>query len=253
MHIVSSFAVVLHYIGAGKKGTGDWCFQDGFISLQEIIKIYLYSNKMRGHAIILVIVSDCSHSGSWVRECMHFMDKQEIDPCGHAAKEKGILVQIMTSCLSHETPTELALSTNSFSNDKNTKTIGFHSMAFRARKICDGQHPSCVDFTHINCKTEDISSTCTIAPGSTWSKWILSQRMFLVRTNKNNRIKLDYVLFVDDDKAICDLAIDRTPESSDDFQGYGQILMSGWADEVQILGELVKLFDPDQFSIQLQL
>ena len=82
------FIVVLHYIGPGKRGTGDWCFQDGFLTLREIIKIYVDSNKLRGHAIILVIVSDCSHSGCWVRECMDFMDEQGIGPCGHAAKKR---------------------------------------------------------------------------------------------------------------------------------------------------------------------
>ncbi len=34
--------VILYYIGPGKKGTGDWCFSDGFISFRDIMQLYTY-------------------------------------------------------------------------------------------------------------------------------------------------------------------------------------------------------------------
>ena len=34
------FLVFFHYIGPGKKGTGDCCFNDGFISFREIMDLY---------------------------------------------------------------------------------------------------------------------------------------------------------------------------------------------------------------------
>ena len=82
--------------------TGDWCFGDGFITLRELLDIYMSNTHFRGR--IFSIVSDCSYSGSWVKECMEFMDEQGVGPCGHAAQEKGILIQVLTSCLSNEIP-----------------------------------------------------------------------------------------------------------------------------------------------------
>ena len=158
---------------------------------------------------------------------------------------------MMASCLPHEIPVELSMSTYSFSNDKNTKIVEFCGN-FRTKKICEAQHPSKINFTFVRCG-KDISSPCTMVSGLNWNKWSLNQRKFLIRTNKNNRIKLDYVIFIDDDKTICDLAIDRTAESSDEFEGYGQVLISGWADELLMLGNLVNLFDSDEYSIPLQL
>ena len=91
---------------AGKKGTGDWCFSDGFISFREIMELYMSNQHFKGK--VLTIISDCSYSGSWVKEGMAFMDEQGVGPCGHVAKEKGILVKVFASCLANEIPAELA-------------------------------------------------------------------------------------------------------------------------------------------------
>ena len=69
--------VLLHYIGAGRRGTGDWCFEDGFITFRDIAQLYLRaSHNFKGR--VLAIVSDCSYSGCWVRECMEFLDEQGV-------------------------------------------------------------------------------------------------------------------------------------------------------------------------------
>ena len=79
-------SVLLHYIGHGRRNTGDWCFEDGFISFRDLAELYL--KIFRGR--VLGLVSDCSHSGSWVKECMAFLDEQGVKPCGHSARDKGI-------------------------------------------------------------------------------------------------------------------------------------------------------------------
>ena len=71
--------------------------------------LYMSCNSFQGK--VLTIVSDCSYSGSWVREAMAFLDEQGVGPCGHVAKEKGILIKVYTSCLVDEVPAELAFST----------------------------------------------------------------------------------------------------------------------------------------------
>ena len=91
-------AVDLYYIGAGKKRTGDWCFEDGYITFKDIASLYL--QHFRGR--ILSVISDCSHSGGWIRECMTFLDEQGVRPCGPSAKEMIILIKIFASCHSHQ-------------------------------------------------------------------------------------------------------------------------------------------------------
>ena len=38
--------VTVYYLGHGKRDTGDWCFQDGFITFSDIAE--LYSRYLRG-------------------------------------------------------------------------------------------------------------------------------------------------------------------------------------------------------------
>ena len=108
------FTVVIHYIGHGKRGTGDWCFEDGFITFRELANLYL--QQFRGH--VMTLVNDCSHSGSWVRECMSFLDEQKVGPCGHSAKDKQILIKVFSSCLSSQVPRKLSFSIHGCKNDK---------------------------------------------------------------------------------------------------------------------------------------
>ncbi len=165
--------VILYYIGPGKKGTGDWCFSDSFISFRDIMHLYLQNEYFKGR--VLSIGSDCSYSGCWVKEAMVFMDEQDVGPCGHAAKEKGILVKVYTSCLANEIPAELASSTHCSKNDANTGR-GSHNNKLRGKEIHDGQHTSGLNFTGIRCKS-DIDEPCTMAPGSTWQQWSTALRI----------------------------------------------------------------------------
>ena len=150
--------------------TGDWCFSDGFITLRDLLDLYMSNQHFKGR--IFAIDSDCSYSGSWVKECMEFLDEQGVGPCGHVAKEKGILVQVIASCMSFEIPVEMAFSAHCAINDKNTRTLSFNVAAGlrRAQQIHECQHPSGIDSTHVQCKNK-IDEPCTMAPGSTWQRW----------------------------------------------------------------------------------
>ena len=109
-------AVVIHYIGAGRRNTGDWCFEDGFITFKDIADLYLRAiSNFKGH--VLTIISDCSYSGCWVRDCMEFFDDRGMEPCGHKAREKGMIIKVYASCKSNEIPTEYCYSVNSAVNE----------------------------------------------------------------------------------------------------------------------------------------
>ena len=54
----------------------------------------------------MTIVSDCSSSGQWVRECAKTLDSLGIPPCGHRARENGALVKVFASCQPNEEAAE---------------------------------------------------------------------------------------------------------------------------------------------------
>ena len=176
---------------------------------------------------VLSIVSDCSYSGSWVKECMEFMDEQGVGPCGHATKEKGILVQVFTSCLSNEIPTDCVFAVHTFVNDKNTKKIS-PNISFRNAEEGKGQHPSGIDFNTVRCKSLNIDQPCTMAPGSTWQRWSVGERIRQFTSNDNIQPKWSYVLFVDDEQTMCSV-IDK--KITGNITDYGQVLKSGWGEE----------------------
>jgi hypothetical protein len=220
--------VVLHYIGDGKRGTGDWCFQDGFITFADLAALYL--KLLRGR--VLTIVSDCSHSGSWVRECMNFLDQQGVGPCGHKARDKGILLKIFTSCLSHQIPRQLAHLVRGFKNEKNTNNLGFiETLPFISPKseLCDAQHANTKDFTEVLCRRrgKDINQECLCLPEASWKKWNARQRTFTYRSRQDGRKAWHILLFQDSDKTVLDYLTCATIPSSD----HCEELRSGWGEE----------------------
>ena len=85
---------------------------------------------------------------------MAFMDKQGVGPCGHAGKEKGILVKVFTSCLANEIPAELAFSTHCVINDTNTGIVTFNAVDFRCKEIRVSQHLIGFDLTLVQCENK---------------------------------------------------------------------------------------------------
>ncbi len=183
------FTVVLYYIGPGKMGTGDWCFSDGYVTFMDIVE--LYCSYLKGR--VLTIVSDCSYSGSWVKMAMKFLDKKEIGPCGHVAKEKKILIKVLASCKADEIPVERTFSIHCAKNDKNSGQLLWSNLT--AVKIYDSQHPQGFDFTQIRCKN-DIDQPCTMGPGSTWEVW--GYNVVLLRNTDKGRPVWHYAMIEDD-------------------------------------------------------
>ena len=51
---------------------------------------------------------------------MEFLDEQGVQPCGHKAREKGMIIKVITSCKSNEIPTEYRYSVDGIHNDEDT-------------------------------------------------------------------------------------------------------------------------------------
>ena len=222
------YTVMIHYIGHGKRGTGDWCFEDGFITFRELASLYL--QQFRGR--VMVLVSDCSHSGSWVRECMAFLDEQKVGPCGHSARDKQILIKVFSSCLSSQVPRKLSFSIYGCMNDKNTGDMMFDRLSngiWVTSKITDAQHVSGYDFTKVRCGQESIDDQCLCLPQANWQTWSTFNRIRIVRgKEKGKDSKLWHVvLLVDDEETI----LSFLEMSALNVKDYGEILKSGWGEK----------------------
>ena len=186
----------------------------------------LYTQHFKGR--VLTIISDCSYSGSWVREAMAFMDEQGVGPCGHVAKEKGILVKVFTSCLANEIPAELAFSTHCAKNNESTGEMTYN-IVYQTKEIHDGQHPSGVDFTEVQCKNK-IKQRCTMASGSTWDQWSTAKRIFLVRGIDRSRSAWYYVK-VEDSEETREAFFEAIDSRSVDVTKFGEPLECGWGED----------------------
>lgn len=223
----TTHTVDLYYIGHGRRNTGDWCFQDDFITFTDLARLYL--RHLRGY--VFSIVTDCSHSGNWVKECMTFLDQQGVQPCGHSAKDKGILIKVYASCLSHQVPKQLGLSVHGCKNDKNmglfvmTKSHDFVSLEAR---MADDQHGYGINFTSIRCGQESIDEECLCLPGANWEKWRAWTRNKTVLNTATNTWQI--LLIVDDDETILRL-LETAQTGPIDCDDYGMILKSGWGQE----------------------
>ena len=50
---------VIYYTGHGEIGTGNWCFRDGTVSIEELHKL------IPSGCSYPIIISDCCYSGNW--------------------------------------------------------------------------------------------------------------------------------------------------------------------------------------------
>ena len=158
-------SVVLHYIGAGESGTGNWCFEDGFITFRDITQLYQRAMRHNFKGRVLTIVSDCSYSGCWVRDCMEFLDEQGVQPCGHKAREKGMIIKVFASCKSNEVPTEYHYTVHGICSKTRFGMIGFYPY-----KKLEEQTTDRLNSSLLNCDSNSIYSPCTLPPGITWSE-----------------------------------------------------------------------------------
>ena len=222
-------AATIYYIGAGRRNTGDWCFEDGFISFNDITQIYLKaSSNIKGR--VLTIVSDCSYSGCWVRDCMEFLDEQGVQPCGHKAREKGMIIKVFTSSQSYQIPTEYRFSVSGAINDKNTGVMTLCS----GKQLLMSQTTDSIDSSELCCSSKTIDEPCTLQPHHTWKKVSEGKRIRFVRFKDQGRPAWCYLMLEDNidiqSNFEAQFAEDSTYTGTIDLTNYGKILASGFGE-----------------------
>ena len=133
-------AAGLVYLGHSEEGTGNWCFKDGTISFQEIFALY------RKHCPgkLMEITTDCCYSGQWMIDCAKTLDSLGIPPCGHRAREQGILVKVFASCQPDQKATEPCYSVEGLTvEDNGTLTVYDKKLTHQTPTSCDATKLTC--------------------------------------------------------------------------------------------------------------
>ena len=218
----SLLPVVVYYLGHGKRDTGDWCFQDGFITFSDIAE--LYSRYLHGR--VLTIISDCSHSGAWVNACLDYLDERGVRPCGHSAKEKGIFIKVYASCQPEERAATNCFFVQAVENDTNTDDNSGILKYYTTKKLSKSQHCYGASTTRVMCK-KSAEEACALRPEFTWRKWREGERIHLVRGEDHGRAAWHYILLDDDPETKREFL--QTVASGDiDVADYGKLLKFGW-------------------------
>ena len=162
---------------------------------------------------------------------MTFLDQQGVGPCGHKARDKGILLKVLTSCLSHQIPRQLAYSVHGCMNDTNTGYFciikRWDSINLKA-EVADSQHVRGNDFTQVKCRQKSIDEECLCLPQADRHTWSARQRTFIVRTDKGRKV-WHIIQAVDDDNTILQF-LEKTKSrgtSNINNNDYGIVLKSG--------------------------
>ena len=206
------------YLGHGKRDTGDWCFQNGFITFSDIAE--LYSRYLRGR--VLTIISDCSHSGAWTNACLDYLDERGVRPCGHSAKEKGILIKVYASCEPQERAATNCFFVKGIENNHNNVTGIF---VYFAKKLSESQHCYGICTTTITCK-KGAEEVCALRPEITWRKWREGERIRIVRVTDRGQAVWHYVLLDDDPEKTREF-YQAVASGHFDLSDYGKVLKSG--------------------------
>ena len=178
---------------------------------------------------ILAVVCDCSYSGRWVKACAEFLDEHGVQPCGHSAKSKGILISVRASCQDIEVPYCLLESIRATITDKNTGALGSWGHGWEVTK---GQHIQTTRTTNIRCENKSIDASCTLEPHETWAKLFNNQRIFLVRGVDKGRPAWHYAQLVDDEETVRKFTELTQGENAGmhtiNIEDYGQVIRSGF-------------------------
>ena len=204
---------VLYFTGLSQEGTGNWCFCDGVISLEEVLDLYQRFFKHR----MLYIVSDCSFSGQWVVQAVEFLDRLGIPPCGHHSLAQGVLLKVWATCKQLDRA-QLLHGVREMMKISDDRVLVFYSREHRQLTMCS------ID---ICCQSKMLNSCegTPKMPSLRWSDRLRSSLIFLVRGKDKGRAAWHYVMV---DEVKLNAFREQVASGNVDVANYGTVLCSGW-------------------------
>ena len=100
-----------------------------------------------------------------MKECCQYLDEHGVQPCGHSAKEKGILMKVYASCRPGEVAATPCFSVRTVDSDKNSGCMSY----YLGKQMRDNQHSFGTNFTSLRCGKK-IEEPCALSPDYTWHK-----------------------------------------------------------------------------------
>ena len=98
---------------------------------------------------------------------MEFLDEQGVQPCGHKARKKGIIIKMLASCKSNQIPTQYCYSVSGMFNDSFTRGMG----VWISKKLLETQTTDSINSSFLHCNSKTINEPCTLPPGLTWRRF----------------------------------------------------------------------------------
>ena len=213
-------------MGHSEEGTGNWCFKDGTISFREIFDLYRkYLSQKRIH-----IQCDCCYSGQWTIDCAKTLDSLGIPPCGHRAREQGVLIKVVASCKSDQKAAEPCYSVESqvFNEDR---TWSYYFL----KKVNDTQQFCYTDFTRlVCCRGPDESCRSEALKNWTWEEAIdgkLKSRIHKVRGKDHGRPAWYIVLLSNKSEEYKERFLEQVKSGTVDVAKWGYVIQSGWGED----------------------
>ena len=219
--------VMLVYLGHSEEGTGNWCFNDGTISFREIFDLY------RKHCPekILNIMPDCCYSGQWVIDCAKTLDSLGIPPCGHRAREQGVLMKVYASCRPNQKAAEPCYSI------KAIEVSEYGTLSYYIKKTVNkSQKTYSTDFTKLTCcRGPDESCRSEEALKNwTWEEAIdsgLDSRVHIVRGNAHGQPTWHIVLLSNTSDEYEERFFEQFETGNIDVAKWGYVIQSGWGED----------------------
>ena len=151
-----------------------------------------------------------------------------MQPCGHSAKEKGILIKVYASCQPEERAASNCFFVQAAENDTTSGILSYYT----TMALSESQHSYGVSTTDISCK-KSAEEACALRPEFTWRKWGEghSNRIFVHRGTHSGRAAWSYVLLDDDPQKMREykrLTQDERGQHTINLTDYGKVLKSGW-------------------------
>jgi hypothetical protein len=207
--------VLLWYAGHGERDTGNWCFKDGVITFHDIYKLYM--ELLKGKR--LTIVSDCSYSGQWIKDCAVILDQIHLPSCGHYTRAEGLLLKIFTSCSANEERLSLMSCVSEAIQIDHNKGC----LVFLQKKLSSGNSSKYGDFMQIRCN-KPMNESCEVT--SSWVDRVCKYPLVYLVHGEDESKEAWYYVLIDEDKVNLfesDLNTDII-----NLEKYGKILYSAY-------------------------
>ena len=210
---------MIWFTGHSQSGTGDWFFRDGTISFEEIFDLYQAHFKHR----VLHIISDCSFSGCWGLRAAKALDSIGIPPCGHHARECGVLIKVWVDTEPDQKAEELHFVRRGVEIEQNGYLVVSLQCFRKGGSIC-----SYLNSTQILCPSE-LSNCCNLPDYCANLGWMKGRASLVYQVHGKDKGRLAwYYMLVDEEKE--NAFKEQLSASSIDLTTFGKIIESGYGE-----------------------